>query len=217
MVAGEIVPLGDVTVFKAELIVIQHALLWLKNNSKKCESCWIKSDSQSGISASFAHYVTSKIVLGIGNLLAKLRQQGYQTEISWIRGHANHTGNKYADCLAKKAVEMYARTSYLSPNIPISNKIIKRRIREAIDKEWDRKWRNYSLCAKSKDFLPLVDKNRQKLIKELSCSSLALLTQIVTGHSYFRAHMWYMYPEDIIDIECQICDNEPETPGHICN
>ncbi len=40
----------------------------------------------------------------------------------------------------------------------------------------------------------------------------ALLTQIVTGHSYFRAHMWYMCPEVVIDIECQICGTEPETP-----
>ncbi len=55
------------------------------------------------------------------------------------------------------------------------------------------------------------------LFKELSRSSLALLTQIVTGHSYFRAHMWYMYPEDVIDIDCQICGNEPETPWHIYN
>ncbi len=50
--------------------------------------------------------------------------------------------------------------------------------------------------------------------------SLALLIQIVTGHSYFRAHMWYTYrsyPEDVIDIDCQICGNEPETPWHIYN
>ena len=217
VVAEEIVPLGDVTVFKAELIAIQHALLWLRNNNKKCKSCWIKSDSQSGISAIFAHYVTSKLVLEIGNLIAELRQQGYQIHISWIRGHANHTGNEYADCLAKQGVEMFGRTSFSSPNIPISNKIVKRRIREAIDKQWDKKWRNYTFCSKTKDFLPTVDRSRQKIIKELSRSSLALLTQIVTGHSYFRAHMWYMYPEDVIDIDCQICGNEPETPWHIYN
>ena len=29
--------------------------------------------------------------------------------------------------------------------------------------------------------------------------------------------MWYMYPEDINDIECQICGEQPETPWHIYN
>ncbi len=29
--------------------------------------------------------------------------------------------------------------------------------------------------------------------------------------------MWYMYPEDVSDIDCQICGNKPETPWHIYN
>ncbi len=107
VIAEEIVPLGDVTVFNGELIAIQHELLWLKNNKKKCKKCWIKSDSHSGISAIFAHYVTTKLVLEIGNLIAELRQQGFQIEIAWIKGHANFTGNEYVDCLTKKEVEMY--------------------------------------------------------------------------------------------------------------
>ncbi len=47
------------------------------------------------MSAILAHYVTSKLVLEIGNLVAQLRQQGYKFHISWIKGHANHTGNEY--------------------------------------------------------------------------------------------------------------------------
>ena len=216
IIAEEIIPLGDVTVFNAELIAIQHALLWLKNNSKQCKRCWIKSDSQSGIGAIFARYVTSKLVMEIGHNLAELRQQGYEIEISWIKGHANYTGNEYVDCLAKQGVEMFRDTSTLCPSIPISNKIIKRRIREAIDKKWDLRWRNNSQCSKTKQFLPSVDRSRQRLIKEFSRNSLALLTQVVTGHGNFRAHMWYMYPEDV-DLMCQICGEQPETPWHIYN
>ncbi len=62
-----------------------------------------------------------------------------------------------------------------------------------------------------------MDRNRQKLLKELSRGSLALLTQIVTGHSYLRAHMWHMYPDDIRDIECQVCGGPPEEPWHVYN
>ncbi len=54
-------------------------------------------------------------------MIAELRQKGYQIHISWVRGHANHTGNEYVDCLAKKGVEMHRRMSSLSPNIPISS------------------------------------------------------------------------------------------------
>ncbi len=211
VIAEEITPLGDVTVFKAELIAIYNALLWLKNNSKKCKTC-----CQSGIAAIFAQYITSKLVLEIGNLIMELRQNDYQIEIEWIRGHSDNTGNEYADCLAKMGVEMFGRTSFLSPNIPISNKIIKRRIREAIDRKWDVMWRNHSQCTNTKLFLPTLDRGRQKLLKELSRGSLALLTQIVTGHSYFRAHMWHMYP-DVQDIECQICGDLPEEPWHVYN
>ncbi len=61
----------------------------------------------------FAHYITSKLVLEIGNLITELGQNEYQIETEWIKGHANHTGNEYADCLAKMGVEMFIMMSYL--------------------------------------------------------------------------------------------------------
>ncbi len=86
-------------------------------------------------------------MLEIGNLIMELRQNEYQIEIELIKGHSDNTGNEYGDCLAKKGVEMFCRMSFFSPNIPISNKIIKCRIQEAIDRKWEVMWRNHSQCT----------------------------------------------------------------------
>ncbi len=215
VVAEEIVLLGDVNVFKAELIVIQYALLWLKSNNKKCKSCWIKSDSQSGISAIFAHYIIGKLVLEIGNLMAELREQGYQiskSKISLIRGHVNHTANEYVNCLAKRGWRCTGGRAPCPPTSPSPTKLSSAELGRQLISNGTKSGVVTHSVPKQKEFLPTVDRSRQKLIKELSRSSLALLTQIVTGHLYFRAHMWYMYPEDIDNIDCQICGNEPETP-----
>ncbi len=40
---------------------------------------------------------------------------------------------------------------------------------------------------------------------------------MVTGHSYFRALMWHMYPDDVQDIEWQICGDLPKEPWHVFN
>ncbi len=82
------------------------------------------------------------------------------------------------------------RVSY-PPTSP--SQIIKRRINEAIDRKWEVMWRNHSQCTSTKLFLPTLDRNRQKLLKELPRGSLAFLTQIVTGHTYFQARTYLAY------------------------
>ncbi len=60
-----------------------------------------------------------------------------------------------------------------------------------------------------------VDRGRQKLIKELSHRSLALPTQIETGHSYLRDHLWFKSPEGLNGNGSPICGMETYTPRQL--
>ena len=94
---------GDSSVFYNELTAIQGALLWSSANinSIKTKTVRIFSDSQSAIGALFASTINSRLVKEISDLYTSLNKD-INISVTWVKGHANNTGNEYADYLAKR-------------------------------------------------------------------------------------------------------------------
>ena len=97
--------LGDVSVFQAEVVTIQAALLWLISNPHKLKGTKVKlwTDSQSALQSIFSQKPTSKLV-------------------AWVRGHSGVTGNIVVDGMAK---ENATAVQLLSPAFPRTEREIK--------------------------------------------------------------------------------------------
>ncbi len=78
--------LGDTSVFQAEVVTIQAALLWLISNTHKLKGTKVKlwTDSQSALQSVFSLKPTSSLVEETVKLLMS----------AWVRGHSGATGNE---------------------------------------------------------------------------------------------------------------------------
>ena len=221
VIAEETIALGlEATVFQAELTAIQAVLLWLKKNlhnmtvKHNLTSFKIWSDSQSAIEAIYSNTINSKLVLEIIKLIRELSNANSKITIEWLRGHADNTGNELADMLAKTGTEDNIGLIGPQPTIPISNRIIKNKITEAIDSKWQRNWSATSSCRQTKLFMPKADRTKLKQMSKRPRAQLTQFTEIITGHGYFGSHLWYLHGDKINPL-CELCEAAAEESNHI--
>ena len=95
--------LGDVSVYQAEVVAIQAALLWLISNSHKLKETKVKlwTDSKSALQSIFSLKPNSRLVEEKIKLLVSAKVI-CQIELAWVRGHSGVTGNEVEDGMAKK-------------------------------------------------------------------------------------------------------------------
>ena len=131
VIAEDSVYQGDATVFWNELTAIMEVLLWLQDNIEylKTKTVVIYSDSQSAIQAIFAEYIGSKIVAETAKIYQQLSDE-IDIGIRWCKGHANLTGNEFADYLAKKGSQLGdpepkipATVSYTHLTLPTTSRV----------------------------------------------------------------------------------------------
>ncbi len=119
------IALGDVSVFQAEVVALQAALLRLISNPHQLEVMKVKlwTDSQSALQSIFFLMPTSRLVEETIKLLVSTKLI-CQLELAWVCGHSGVTGNKVVDGMAK---ENAAAVQFLSPALPRTEREIKKR------------------------------------------------------------------------------------------
>ncbi len=149
--------------------------------------------------ASFIHLIyTMELLLELQNV-----------SVNWVKGHDNNTGNEFADMLARLAAEEARNISYSSPFIPVSHKTLKIMVRDKYLTWWQTLWDNHPKCRISRLFLTSVGCKKLRL----SSFELQQLSQMVTGHGLFKAHLRHW--NEILDISCALCGEADEDSWHL--
>jgi len=197
------------TVFQAEVLGIREALSWIRDNSEK----WpiggyrILTDSQAALNALKQRNTYSSLVLSTKNLIKDLMFR-VPLSIAWIKGHADNTGNEYADYLAKEGT-----TSDNKMEVGLSTSFIKSTIREYYSKVWQHSWNVYPAGRQSKQLMPNAAFYHKYHLVGYSKNIINRLIQFFTGHSILNRHLsllGHMVPTD-----CRRCGEAPEAPKHL--
>ena len=208
IVAEESFRLDDhATVFQAEVVAIERALMWTHSHSYEMEGdCAIFSDSQAAIGALNTNFVVSEAVLGCKLALATV-QKDRKIGLSWVKGHANNTGNEHADMLAKTG----CGTDNVV-HVGRSTASVRSQLKTHFAERWKKRWGKSKQCQQTRQMYPVPNKETKKLLK-LSKKRLNLLMQIATGHGLFKKHLaqWRRGMEET----CSLCLETEETPWHI--
>ena len=98
----------EATVFQAELMAIKMAMFDLLAGSLGNDDRYVKlfSDSRSAIQALNSSMVSSQLVKDTISAINLVGGKVDRLEISWIKAHVGHLGNKRADQLAREAVTL---------------------------------------------------------------------------------------------------------------
>ena len=195
------------TVFQAEVYAIGQALKWINSNPrvKNTSTIQVLSDSQSAIKAIFGRSVSSQTVEDTINEL-EIAQTNYTVAVDWVKGHNDCTGNELADALAKAGT---LKHEIEEVTIPTSN--IKSKIKDHINEMWQTRWDGSAMSKHTREILPKVDHRRLKVCRKLSNKDLTLLSQTVTGHGLFKAHLKHW---NDLETECELCLEDEETAVH---
>ena len=212
VVAEDTQYLGNLaSVFQAEVHAIQMAMRHVTQNPEKFEGeiLAVHTDSQAALKALTSSVARSKQVLEAIHDIVKA-QDVCKVSIRWVKGHADNTGNEFADCLAKTGNGMGAEGPV--PMIPVSNSCVKSAINEEFLKRWQTRWEKRTDVKHSRLMCPEVDTKRVKRMVKFTRKELQQLAQIITGHCLLGRHLshWQEVPR-----ECRLCDDGLESPHHL--
>ena len=198
------------TVFQAEVAAIRGALLWLVSNPHrlKGEDYQLLSDSQAAVGAVTSRRIQSQMVKETVQLLREVRRET-RVQVSWIKGHAECTGNEYADLLARSACEDIHATVVA---VPVAIAVVKREIKNNTQLSWQRRWRRDTKCAQAKVIFPEVDMSRYGKVKKWPRHKIGKIFQVGTGHGMFAAHLAHWKPQ--LDVACKLCGEGADAPVH---
>ena len=128
----------EATVFQAEVEAIRVAADYLKQTKGNGEIIKIFSDSRAALLALATPFVESKVVHKTVKALKEAREAGYVISLHWVRAHIDTEGNECADHLAKTG----ALHSTKIHKLPISNCVVKAKIKEMTDTKWKQRWQD---------------------------------------------------------------------------
>ena len=195
------------SVFQAEISAISQACKSL------CEivtpRVTIFSDSQAAISSLNSLKVKSKTVL---NCIRQLNLLGNncQVDIKWVKAHADHPGNEFADKEAKLGTtNVNNRLNVLPPDSWAKNLI-----RSSIMKAWKLRWFLDKECRQTKIWFPRPDITKSNFSINQSRIKLGLLVEMITGHNRLNRHE-SLVTKGEIDPLCRFCLEDDETSWHV--
>jgi len=195
------------TVFQSEVFAITQALKWMKTNNVVNSNVTIWSDSQAAIAAISNTVVKSRTVKEAKLLLIEAQKEN-NVKIHWIRGHNDSTGNELADAMAKMSA-ICGEYHHIPPPLIV----LKSSIKDIFKQKWEQYWAALDGLEHSKRMIPKVI-HTNLLQDKWSRGNLAILAEIVSGHSLLNKHMC-IWREEIISPLCRLCNEGLETPAHL--
>ena len=207
LIAEQIYSAKEVDVHRAEILAIKEALSWIKELESMNCSFRIITDSMSAVTVLKGYEAKDQLTYETMTLLSTT---GSPTQLVWTKGHADTTGNEYADALARVGAEEAERMSFSSPFFPLSQKALRNLSEASFINEWQVVWDNANAYRVSKLFIPCVDK---KNVSKMSSDELQFLSHIITGHGLFRRHLRHW--NEIMDISCSLCGEADEDSWHL--
>ena len=142
--------LGDTSVFQAEVVAIQAALLWLISNPSKLKGMKVKlwTDSQFALQSIFSLKPTSKLVEDTIKLLV-LAKLLCQIELAWVHSHSGVTGNEVVERMAKENA-VVVQLMHLA--LPRTEREIRKEIKSIAEHRWQQWWKEIPKCGTAKAF-----------------------------------------------------------------
>ena len=151
---------------------------------------------------------TSKAVEKCINNLNLLSQET-EVDLKWVRGHADHSGNEFADVMAKLGTQNFKNKIDVSPPISWAKQLIK----QSSYKEWSQRWYSTKHYRQTKIWFPSLNRKFSRSLMNLNRTELGLSVQMLSGHNRLN------YQEAKIDkgvnSSCRFCEEEDETAYHI--
>ena len=197
----------DATVFQAEVAAIHQACKKLQE--MKVAHVTIFSDSQAALQALASNTIDSTVVQNCVDTLNDLAKRG-NIELRWVKAHADHSGNEFADMEAKTGTTNVENR--IICDLPYSH--VKAKIKANMIKRWNKRWTYRKDCRQTKIWLPVIDEKKSKTLIKLGRNSLGFITQMLTGHNRLNRHE-SLVCEDDTDPTCRFCLEEEETSFHV--
>ena len=169
------------SIFQAEALAIYHAILWAISSTDH-PILHIYTDSQSCALALKDIHTTHHILHQIHNSLQTQHPPRF-VHINWIRGHTDCKGNNLVDSLARDT----ANNPILPPmytHPPFSH--IKHTIKQHTLKQWANRYTTHPHGNVTQSLL--TDPNFARKILSQHHTNY-YITQTLTGHGSFRAHL----------------------------
>ena len=167
------------SVFQAELLALNKALLWIQKYSKT--DVTVYSDSQSSIKAIQQRSNPNLLVNSIHHILHEVTPR-LSVKFVWVQAHVGIEGNEAADSAAKEAAIQKRAKEYTS--FPIS--YAKLQIRKELQEEWNREYLESIQGSTTRSFFPTLDS--VKRFRELHENSFET-TQVFTGHNFSLSYL----------------------------
>ena len=195
----------NATVFQSEVYAIQKASEILREIDT--DSVTIFTDSQAALNALAKMQVDSKLVQNCVlelNILGKTKD----VEIKWVKSHCNIKGNEIADTLAKSGTKKMEEEI-----IPLPRRMALNLIEEATKKLWNHRWKNSEHCRQTKQWFPVTNSAKSKMLVKMDRKQLSSCIELITGHNRLRYHESRMSNE--VSPLCREGCKVDETSWHI--
>ena len=194
--------------YRAEMLAIREALIWLTENINETETSTnvlLLTDSKSALQrlASGPNGVKLKIEAEVWNHANILERKGVQIILQWVPGHVGVWGNEQVDEVAKSACQLPQQ------EIPIDLNTAKATVKRYVSKEWRKGVRHQTLLTNE---LQKPPNNKEQ---HLSRRDRIYLSQIRTGEHcpIFNSYLFRIGKKQ--SPACRKCGSAEENWEHI--
>ncbi|KAL0811147.1 hypothetical protein ABMA28_010404, partial [Loxostege sticticalis] len=189
------------TVFQAELLAIERAIIWASD--RHLMDIAVLSDSHSALQELENPASTNSIATLVHT---HIRNHPGSIEFVWVKAHAGLMGNEAADAAAKSAALLHRTPDFAL--FPISH--VKRRVRDDHHTTHNSRYTTSDKGAHTREWLP--DLNSIDTLFKHTNHTFSL-TQILTGHGF---HRYYLHRFKITHTDkCNCNPNAIQTIEHL--